>query len=101
MQIFITLVEAVINMLEHPFRLVNKFINHDDETDELSKMESAGSHDRVLATPPPPSTDSAGDTPTLECAAGSVCDGGGEGVKIDNSPSQDDLTSTTPLENNR
>ena len=92
-------------MLEHPFRFVNKFINHDDsetsKNDDLSKMEGAGPHDQASATPPPPSTDSVGDTPTLECAIGSVCDGGGEGVKIDNSPNQDDLTSTTPLENNK
>lgn len=92
-------------MLEHPFRFVNKFINHDDsetgKNDELSKMEGVGSHDQASAPSPPPSTDSAGDTHTLECAAGNVCGGGGKGVKIDNSPNQDDLASTTPLENNK
>ena len=88
-------------MLEHPFRFVNEFISHDDseasKTDELRRMEDAGSHDEASATPPP-SAGSARGTPTSECTAGDEC-GGDEGVKIINMrQTQEDLASATPLE---
>lgn len=89
-------------MLEHPFRFVNEFINHDDsEDDELGRMEGAGSHDQATAKPPPSADGVAGDgdTPTSECTAGDEC-GSDEGVKIaDMRQSLEDLASATPLEN--
>ena len=104
--------EAVLSMLEHPLRIVNDLINHDDH-DDNSGTDGNRSHDQDSATPPPSSSeDSAGtgggggDTPTLECATSNSCSGGnggggGEGVKVDSSPNQDDLVPTTPLENSK
>ena len=92
-------------MLEHPIRFVNEFIHQDDDND--SEVDHTRSHDQAAsATPTPPTADGVRgeDTPTLDCAAGGVCRGGGdEGVKIniDGGPIQDDLTSATPLENSK
>ena len=92
-------------MLEHPLRFVNEFIHQDDDND--SEVDHTRSHDQASsATPIPPTADDVRgkDTPTLDCAAGGVCGGGGdEGVKIniDGGPILDDLTSATPLENSK
>ena len=100
-------------MLEHPFRIVNEFIKKDDsetgKNGKFSEMEDGShdkdskSHDQASGTSPSsdaPSADSARDIPTLECAAGDLCNG--EVVKIVKStPNQDDLTSTTPMENTK
>lgn len=94
-------------MLEHPIRFVNEFIHQDDDND--SKVDHTRSHDQASSatpTPPSPTADDVRgeDTPTLDCAAGGVCRGGGdEGVKIniDGGPILDDLTSATPLENSK
>jgi hypothetical protein len=99
----LTLIEAVLNMLEHPIRFVNGFIKHDDDNGD-SGVDRTRSHDQASATPTPSTADGVGgggDTPTLDCAAGGVC--GDEGVKIidDGGPNQDDLTSATPPENSK
>jgi hypothetical protein len=101
---FFLLIEAVLNMLVHPFRFVNEFIKHDDDDVDDSRVDRTRSLYQASATPTPSTADGVGgggDTPTLDCAAGGVC--GDEGVKIidDGGPNQDDLTSATPPENSK